>query len=189
MTTATAVRPITPDDLLTMPDGRNYELVHGELKEMNVSMESSYVAGRVFRAVANFVEPLGLGWVFPEGTSFRCFPFEETRVRRADTAFIRYDRLTEAEYRLGGHCRVVEVVSTHDTAYELELKTEEWLAAGAKLVWIVLPPIRAVRVYDVNEGHRYYRSAQNITGHSILPGFSVPVADLFQLPAGPVAGS
>src|SRR5436190_10444386 len=124
---------ITPDDLLRMPDrGRGFELVDGELKELNVSFLSSYVAGRVFSRLSSFVETKKLGWMSPEGTSFRCFPDDEGRVRRADTAFHRLDRLTAAQAQAEGHCTVVpdlvvEVVSPNDLANELQVKRIEWL--------------------------------------------------------------
>ncbi len=34
----------TADDLLVMPDGKNYELVDGQLAELQMGMESSWVA-------------------------------------------------------------------------------------------------------------------------------------------------
>src|SRR5215218_9127685 len=96
--TAPPAPKLTPDDLLLMPDrGKGFELVGGVLKELNVSFLSTYVAGRVFARLNAHVEPANLGWVSPEGTSFRCFPDDPTKVRRADTAFHRLARLTAAQ--------------------------------------------------------------------------------------------
>ncbi len=84
LATASAAK-LTPDDLLRLPDeGNGFELVNGELVELNVSFLSSWVAGRVMARLINFVEPSGLGWVVSEGTSFRCFRAAPDRVRRAD---------------------------------------------------------------------------------------------------------
>ena len=69
LTAAPAAR-LTPDDLLKMPDeGRGFELVNGELKELNVSLLSSFVAGKAYFQLESHVTPRQLGWVFPEGTS------------------------------------------------------------------------------------------------------------------------
>src|SRR4051812_36816702 len=88
-------RTITPDDFLRPPDrGRGDELVDGELKERNVIYWSAFIGRRVSSALAAHVEPRGLGWVNAEGTSFRCFPDDENRIRRADVTFHRLDRLT-----------------------------------------------------------------------------------------------
>ncbi len=43
MATVAAKHKITPDELLKMPDQKNYELVGGELAEKNVSALSSWV--------------------------------------------------------------------------------------------------------------------------------------------------
>ena len=39
----------TPEELLAMPDGKNYELVDGHLVERKVSTLSSWVAGQLHR--------------------------------------------------------------------------------------------------------------------------------------------
>ena len=37
--------PVTPEDLLRMPDGNRFELVNGRLAEVPVSALSSFIAG------------------------------------------------------------------------------------------------------------------------------------------------
>jgi Uma2 family endonuclease len=180
---------ITPDDLLRMPDrGRGFELVDGELKELNVSFLSSFVAGEIYGRLRDFVKPRRLGWVSPEGTSFRCFPDDEKRVRRADSAFHRLDRLTAEQAQAEGHCTVVpdlvvEVVSPNDLANELQVKRIEWLDAGAQLVWIIHPLQQTVNAYRADGGFSLFRRTDTLTGEPVLPGFAVPVVDLFRLPS------
>lgn len=179
---------VTPDDLLRMPDhGLGFELVDGELKELNVSLLSSFVAGRAFSRLSSFVEERNLGWVFPEGTSFRCFPDDENRVRRADTAFHRLDRLTAEQARAEGHCTVVpdlvvEVVSPNDLADEVNAKLIEWLDAGAQLVWIIHPIQQTVHAHRPAGIVARFRGTDTLTGDPVLPAFRVPVAELFKLP-------
>ena len=45
-----ADKTYTPEDLLAMPDRRNYELVDGQLVERNVSVLSRWVGGRLDQA-------------------------------------------------------------------------------------------------------------------------------------------
>lgn len=183
----------TPDELLRMGDaGKGYELVDGELKELAVSKESSRVAGRICTRLDIFCEPRNLGWVFPEGTSFRCFPADRKRVRRADTAFIGVDRMPPASYRDEGHCGtvpdlVVEVVSPNDIAEDHERKVGEWLAAGVKLLWEVFPATRTVRAHQPDGPIAVFRAADTLTADPVLPGFACPVADLFRRPGEPPA--
>lgn len=177
----------TPDDLLTMPNGDDYELVDGQLVERNMSMESSWIAGRVFRLVADAGEDTNLGWTFPEGTSFQCFAEEPDRVRRPDTCFILKDRLPDGPTPKG-HGRVVpdlvvEVVSPNDLYEEVDRKVEEWLSAGVALVWVINPRSRTLTVHRPDADLHKVGESDELTAEPILPGFRCAVADLFPPPA------
>lgn len=180
----------TPEDLLALADrGRDYELVGGALVEVPVSYLSSWVAGEVHRQLANHVRPRRLGWVAPEGTSFRCFADEPDKVRRADTAYHALARLSYEQATTDGHCRVVpdlavEVVSPNDLADDVEDKRVEWLEAGARLVWVVHPVRRTVHVHTADGASRVFGPADELTADPVLPDFRCPVADLFALPTG-----
>lgn len=179
---------ITPEQLLQLPDGgKGYELVNGQLKELNVSALSSFVAGKVYRALDTFVSEKNLGWVFPEGTSFQCFPTEPKKVRRADTAFIALHRMSQNQFVAEGHITVVpdlvvEVISPNDLAYEVDSKSEEWIAAGVRLLWVVSPQTRQVRVSGEDGRLRSYRESDTLSGDPVLPGFSCSVSDFFRFP-------
>lgn len=179
---------VTPDDLLRMPDqGQGYELVNGELRERKMSFWSTFIGRRISTPLANYVEPLGLGWVNAEGTSYRCFPDDENRVRRADVTFHRLDRLTPDQARADGHIAVVpdlvvEVVSPNDLAYEVNEKRTEWLEAGAQLVWVVYPDRQEVYAHWPDGTATLFRRTDTLTAEPVLPEFRVPVADLFRLP-------
>lgn len=179
---------VTPDDLLRMPDrGKGWELVDGKLRAQNVSYLSSFVAGELHFILRAFVGSARLGWVAPEGTSFRCFPSDRTLVRRADTSFHRLDRLRADQAMSEGHCTVVpdlvvEVVSPNDLAEEVNAKRTEWLAAGASVVWVVYPIQQEVHVYGADGSAAVLKRTDLLTSESLLPGFQVPVAELFRLP-------
>ncbi len=193
---ATKVR-YTPDDLMALPDqGAGYELVDGELVELTVSALAHLTAGEVFGQLRDHVKPRRLGWAFPENSSFRCFAADPDRVRRADTAFIRLDRYTPAQATRDGFITVcpdlvVEVVSPHDIADDVNAKRLEWLTAGARLVWVVYPVQQEVHAYTAPDAVRVFRGDNPLTAGPVLPDFRVPVADLFALPASvtpPAAG-
>jgi Uma2 family endonuclease len=194
MTAAAPTRPaLTPDDLLAMGDaGRGYELVGGELREVEVSTESSHVAGEVYLRLKLYSAAHRPGWVFPEGTGYCCFRDDPTRVRKPDTSYVALDRLTPQQYRASGYLPVapdlvVEVVSPNDIAQELDEKRHEWLEAGVREVWIVYPATRVVHADRADGGSAFYRATDTLTAPGLLPGFAVPVADLFRLPGGPPA--
>lgn len=191
MAPAPASKTYTPDDLLRMPDGgAGYELVNGALRKLNLSKESSRVGGNVYFRIMTFTEPRGFGWVFPQDTGFRRFDEEPGRVRKPDAAFIALGRMPPATYRDEGFCTTVpdlvaEVTSPNDLHDEVEEKLTEWLAAGVKVVWLVQPITRTVRVHRADGGYSFLRESDTLTGDDVLPGFTCPVADLFRLPGVP----
>jgi Uma2 family endonuclease len=185
---STSATAITPDEFYRMGDAaKGYELVDGELKELNVSRESSHIAGEVYLRVKQHCNANQPGWVFPEGSTYCCFPNNPSQVRKPDTSFIAGHRMTREEYHEEGHGTtvpdlVVEVVSPTDIAKDLEDKIEEWLDAGVKLLWEVYPNSRTIRAHRPDGTITLLRATDTLTAPDILPGFSCPVADLFKLP-------
>ena len=78
---------------------------------------------------------------------------------------------------------VVEVNCPNDLVRDVDLKRDEWLRAGAKEVWVVSPDAQAVQVFRAGGAPRFLREHDTLTSPELLPGFAVPVADLFRLPA------
>ena len=179
---------LTPEDLLAMPDeGQGLELVHGELREVNVSKESTRVGGRIFSRLDNYCEASNAGYAFPEGMSYRCFPDDPKGTRRADASFVAIDRMPPETYEDEGHCTTVpdlvaEVISPNDLAEDVEAKRDEWLAAGVKLIWIASPTTRTVSVHRADGSSALLRTTDTLTAEGVLPGFSCTVGDLFRLP-------
>lgn len=179
---------LTPEDLLAMPDeGQGYELVHGELREKNMSKESSRIGTRLAYLLECFVEAGHPGWVFGEGTSYRCFPHDPNGTRRADTSYITIERLPVATYKDEGHSTLApdlaaEAISPNDLAQEVEEKIEDWLSAGVKIVWVISPEQQTVRVVRRDGGYALLRTEDTLTAEGVIPGFSCPVAELFKKP-------
>jgi Uma2 family endonuclease len=189
MSTVAPEKLYTPEDLLRMPDGDRYELVDGRLVEHNMSFWSSYVAGTLLNKISNYCAAGRPGWVVPEGTSYQCFPDSPDRVRKADVSFIRLDRWSMEQAQAEGHVRIapdlaVEVLSPNDLAYEVDAKVEEFLAAGVRLVWVVNPEKRTVRVYRAQGTGTILREQDELDGEDVLPGFRCPIRELFLPPAG-----
>jgi Uma2 family endonuclease len=175
---------LTADDLLTMLDGDRYELIDGGLKELHMSQDSSWVAGKILRILGPF-EDAGIGWVFPEGTSYQCFPWDPNRIRRADASFIRRERLPQGPTDVG-HTRIapdlaVEVVSPHDSVYDVDEKVADYLEAGVGIVWVANPHQRTVTIYRLQDPSSPTRlkESDELRGEEALQGFSCQVGDLF----------
>ena len=192
MSIASLLKRYTPADLLSMPDGGRFELIDGELVEVNMSTWSSFVAGGVYGRLRPFSDNHSLGWVFPEGTSYQCFPHVPDRVRRADASFIRKERLSVAQATAEGHLTIapdlaVEVLSPNDLAYDVHAKVQDYLRARVRLVWVISPDVHFVDVYRLDGSGVILREEEELSGEDVLPGFRCRVGDLFQLPPGVTA--
>ena len=75
----------------------------------------------------------------------------------------------------------VEVLSASNTPLEMANKLREYFEAGTRLVWYVNPPTRSVLVYTSPEASQRLGEADTLTGGEVLPGFAVPVAEVFRL--------
>ena len=174
--------PVTPEDLLSLPDGEGYELVDGKLVERHMGMESSKIALRIAFLIALFLEKRKLGDLFGSDTSYQCFPQAPDEVRRADLTFIRAGRF-EANRLPKGNCRIppdlaVEVISPNDLAFDVEEKVALYLGAGVKSVWVVYPPTKTTRVHHSGTSTQL-TADDTLTEPELLPGFSCKVGEFF----------
>jgi len=172
-----------PEDLLTMPDGDRYELVDGQLVEIDMGGQSSWVGGEAFGLLREYAQRHG-GWAFPDATSYQCFPFDPARVRRPDASYVAAGRFANDEIP-AGHIPIppdlaVEVVSPNDLYYDVEGKVNEYLQAGVRMVWLLNPGNRTVRVFRESIEHSTQLGPDDeLTGGEVLPGFRCPVGSLF----------
>jgi Uma2 family endonuclease len=176
---------VTPEELLAMPDGGHYELIDGELRERRASFLSNLVAAEVTGILRDHCRPQNLGWILAAQLGYRCFPWEPSRVRRADVSFIRADRVSK-ERLSEGFCSIapdlaVEVVSPNDLIEELDEKVEEYLRAGVKLVWVVRPGINTVQVFRADGSESWLRANAELSGEDVIPGFRCRVEAFFPI--------
>ena len=73
----------------------------------------------------------------------------------------------------------VEILSPSDRSSGIQEKTLDYLAAGARLVWIVDPRARTVTVFRADGTARLLRESDTLDGEGVLGGFSVALAELF----------
>lgn len=183
MSTAEAVVTHTPADLLAMPDGKSFELVHGQFVEKPVSVLSTAVEAKIIRRLEGHCDDNQLGLVFTSANGIQCFPDEPSKVRKPDASFVKKERMTREHLEEGFLSippdLVVEVVSTNDEVKELNEKVEEYLAAGIPLVWVIDPHPQIVFIHRGDGSVTKLHKNDNLVGENILPGFQCRVADLF----------
>lgn len=103
--------------------------------------------------------------------------------RRPDVIYISRSRYPDQQIP-GGDIHippdlVVEVLSPANTGIEVQQKIDEYLAAGVKLVWIVNPADRTIRVYRDDGTTRGFRDSDTIQDEPLLPGLRLRLADVF----------
>src|SRR5918993_5558175 len=178
-----ATRPITIQEFERMAlDGR-WELIDGEPVEMTPSAdESSSIGAMILGFLAQYVREHHLGRLYGADGGFVLFPDRPT-VRVPDAAFVRADRAPQGEARKSfprlAPDLVVEVLSPSDRASEVVAKLEMYQEAGVPLIWLVDPDAVTVTVIAVGMSTRVLRSGDTLDGGDVLPGFTVPVVEIF----------
>lgn len=76
----------------------------------------------------------------------------------------------------------MEVVSPHDYYDDVEVKVQEYLGAGVKLVWVVSPGSQTVRVHRQDGSVSDLDEVDELSGENVIPGFTCRVAEIFQPP-------
>ena len=184
-TTATKQKLLTADDLLAL-DGKGVkgELIRGVFCEtVSNGLEHGEIAGNFIVGMGNFVKPRKLGRVFGTDSGIWLERNPDT-VREPDVAFISAERLPLG-VRVRGYSEivpdlVVEIASPSDSRREVNDKALMWLHFGVPLVWAAHPDTRTVDVYRPGRPVVTVGDDGTLDGAPALPGFTLPVADVFE---------
>jgi Uma2 family endonuclease len=164
---------------------RLYELVDGTLVEKAMGLSESMIAAQIIRLIGNFATAHDLG--IPAGAD-GAIRLLKGLVRMPDVSFFCWEKLpgrvlpAEPIPDLA-----VEVISETNTPEEMERKLREYFLAGVRLVWMIDPRKRTAEVYTSPDAPAAsVAETQALDGGSVLPGFTLPLAELFaHLPATP----
>jgi len=106
--------------------------------------------------------------------------------RRPDVAFVSFQRWAKGRpFPFTDPWPVVpelavEVVSPNDLAEDLRVKVADYFRHGVQLVWVVWPRVQLIDVYDSLTQNRILTRADTLDGGSVLPGFTLPLTELFR---------
>ncbi len=172
---------LTADDffrLYSHKDGR-YELVDGEVVEMApVFRRHGRTASNITTAFNIYCRRTGIGWSEVE-VGYRVRSGPDT-VRGPDVSLVLKEREEEESGFVAGAPDIaVEIISASNTAAEMERKVAEYLAAGSQRVWIAFSSNRTVLVHRADGTPVTYSGDDVITDEELLPGFSLPLSDIF----------
>ncbi len=166
-------------------DLHRIELVRGRLvREPRPGAEHGWLTGKLIGELEPFVRDRGIGLVVTE-TGF-LLSNDPPTVRGPDVAFIAAEDLPPEGVPVGfwtvAPRLAIEVVSPSNTASEIRQKVLEYLAAGTRSVWVVDPPTRSVTTYRSRDEIRLLTMADELEGADVLPGFRLPLSELFSRP-------
>ena len=74
----------------------------------------------------------------------------------------------------------IEVVSPSDVHARVVRKALDYLVAGTRLVWVLDPVSKTVTVYRSESDIETLTRETTLTGEDVVPGFTCPVAQLFE---------
>jgi Uma2 family endonuclease len=82
----------------------------------------------------------------------------------------------------------IEIQSPDDTIKVMREKAAYYLANGTRLVLLVFPKKRYIEVYRPDEEMEILFGSDVVDGGDVLPGFTMPVAEVFADPLQEVKG-
>ncbi|HEU5431253.1 MAG TPA: Uma2 family endonuclease [Thermomicrobiales bacterium] len=180
----TTTKLMTADELLAMPDdGRLWELVRGELREVSpTGLEASATAALLGSWLTLYVIERRLGVVTNAEGGF-VFERDPDTVLAPDVAFVRREHLpAPADRRKFGQVSpdlAVEVMSPTDRPRAVAEKIAIYLATGVPLVWVVDPSTRTAKVHRPGQQPRHLTIDDALDGEEIVPGFQIRLADVY----------
>ncbi len=176
---------MTAEELIMLPRGKMcYELVKGELIEMSpaghkhgrIVVNLAAAPGVFSSKLTTSAPPTGRR---PASSS----PANPDTVRAPDVAFVsreQIERVGDPEgYWPGAPDLAVEILSPGDRVPAVEQKVEEYLEAGARLVWVVSQKLRNVTVYRSLTDIEVLTEKDTLDGEDVVPGFRLAVRELF----------
>ena len=174
----------TKQDVLDVDraEGKLCELIDGVLVEKAVGFKESFIASYLIQLLGPFARGADLGIVLGADGTVELFPGQ---VRIPDVAFYAWDKLPGRKLPDDPIPEVVpdlaiEVLSRTNSRGEMFAKLKDYFFAGVRLVWYVDPAAGTVDVYTAPDKVTTLTAADALTGGDVLPGFAVPVADLFR---------
>jgi Uma2 family endonuclease len=159
------------------------ELVGGKLVMMSpAGFNHGWYALNIATILNNFTKPRELGVAVTAEAGFLISRDPDT-VRVPDVSFVCAPRVPPggvSGFFQGPPDLAIEVLSPNDRDIEVNAKIRELLRAGCRLIWIIDPHNRAVRIHRPNSREiTVLQESDTLTGEDLLPGFAIEVAKIF----------
>ncbi len=169
------------EQILCLPENvaRLFELINGKIVEKLPTQQHGMITSNIGAVLTLFVKKLKLGRV----GAHVCH-------RKSDDC---HNSLMPDISFTSGNCPLVtegsvmqmpdlaiEIKSPDDTLNQMRDKAMYYLANGSRLVWLVVPSKRYVEIHRLNADSEIAFGSDVLDGGDVLPGFSLPIADIFE---------
>jgi Uma2 family endonuclease len=176
-------RYMTEADLMNVEDDScRHELVAGMIvAEPLPTHRHDRTRWRIERPLREHVGAGHLGEVF--GEAGYVLARNPDTVRGPDLSFVTRERLTSFEdvrFFSGAPDLAIEIVSPSNRRGEMHAKVADYLAAGARLVWVVDPKRKSVTTYRTLLAPRRLELHETLSGEDVLPGLEIPLEAIFE---------
>ena len=177
---------LTADDLLRLySQGVRGELIRGVLHEtMPAGGRHGDIASGLIGEVRAYARPRRMGRVGGTDTGIMLERNPDT-VREPDVYYISAEKLP-LDVEVAGYYEVVpdmvaEIYSPGDRVAEFNEKIQMWLDFGVRLVLAVYPQTRTIAAHHPGRPAVTLAYDDTLDGGEVLPGFTCPLKDIFDL--------
>jgi Uma2 family endonuclease len=157
------------------------ELIDGTLVEKAMGYFESFLAVQIICRLADFVNKHDLGIVLGADGTLRILP---QQVRIPDVCFISWDHFPNRQLPAEpipslAPDLAIEVLSPGNTEGEMQRKLHDYFTAGVRLVWYIDPQTRSAKSYTAEDQSVTVDESGSLSGGDVLPGFELPLRELF----------
>ena len=158
------------------------ELIDGTLVEKAMGNRESALGAYLLGRLALHVQREELGLLLGEAGHIRV-PIGN--LRAPDVTFVPWSAFPDGAipedeaYWSVAPGLIVEVLSPGNTTSEIDRKLQELFAAGCQLAWVIDPQSHTAKVYTSPKTFQELDASGTLDGSPVLPGFTLPLADLF----------
>jgi Uma2 family endonuclease len=183
------IRVVPPAGLATEADllrvqnqeGRTCELIDGTLVEKTMGYYESMLALTLGYFLKDYLKRNDLGILLGADGALRILA---DQIRIPDIAFISWRHfpgrvLPSEPVPSVAPDLAVEVLSAGNTNREMERKLDDYFAAGVLLAWFIEPTSQSITVYESRQRSKSLTIQDTLDGGNVLPGFQLPIKQLF----------
>jgi Uma2 family endonuclease len=165
-----------------------FELIDGTLVEKPMGSRESHLASRLIGRLEIHLDDHDVGFLYAPDALIEVLP---KLVRGPDVSFMAWRKgsaraVPQEQISTQVPDLAVEILSPSNTRKEMQIKLKEYFLGGVKLVWIIDPKTRTAAAHTAPDVKVDVSASGTLDGGTVLPGFRLPLAKLFEkFPAPP----